>query len=167
MSALAESQPLFEEVQQPPWPVLALVAGTTGAAVLPALRPLGLLARLGVGALTVGATGLAFREFAFPMRTILFPDELHVRFGRRIRFRIPLKNVVRAFPRTYRPISEYGGWGIRFGRSGRAFNMSGNRGVQLVLKSGRRVLIGSQRPEELAAAIHRLTGCDTTPDVPA
>jgi hypothetical protein len=31
--------------------------------------------------------------------------------------------------------------------------MSGNRGVQLVLRSGERVLIGSQRADELAAEI--------------
>ena len=31
--------------------------------------------------------------------------------------------------------------------------MSGNRGVQLRLANGEELLIGSQRPEELAAAI--------------
>jgi hypothetical protein len=55
--------------------------------------------------------------------------------------------------RTYRPIREYGGWGIRKGRQGMAYNMSGNRGVQLELADGERVLIGSQKPEELLGAI--------------
>ena len=57
--------------------------------------------------------------------------------------------------RTYRPIREYGGWGVRkglFGR-GKAFNVSGNRGVQLVFTDGRRFLIGSRRADELARAI--------------
>jgi hypothetical protein len=56
--------------------------------------------------------------------------------------------------RTYRPIREYGGWGIRSGSNGMAYNVSGNRGVQLVLTNGRRLLLGSQRPEELWQAIH-------------
>lgn len=60
-------------------------------------------------------------------------------------------------PRTYSPIREYGGWGIRWGRGGGvdnlAYNVSGNQGVQLVLKNGRRILIGSQKPQELAMAI--------------
>lgn len=55
--------------------------------------------------------------------------------------------------RTYRPILEYGGWGIRYGLHGRAYNVSGNRGVQLTLADGKRILIGSQRPDELAAAL--------------
>lgn len=57
--------------------------------------------------------------------------------------------------RTYRPVLEYGGWGIRFGAGGKAYNVSGNRGLQLALAGGRtgRVLIGSQRPEELAVAV--------------
>lgn len=56
---------------------------------------------------------------------------------------------------SYRPILDYGGWGIRFGAGGKAYNVSGNRGLQLTFGGGRRggVLIGSQRPEELATAV--------------
>jgi hypothetical protein len=34
-----------------------------------------------------------------------------------------------------------------------AYNVSGDRGVELTLRDGRRVMLGSQRPEELAQAI--------------
>lgn len=54
---------------------------------------------------------------------------------------------------TYRPLRDYGGWGIRFSRRGQAYNVSGNRGVLLVFDSGRPLMIGSQRAEALAAAI--------------
>lgn len=54
---------------------------------------------------------------------------------------------------TYRPLRDYGGWGIRYGRGGRAYNVSGDRGVMLELSDGSRLLIGSQKPEELANAI--------------
>lgn len=58
---------------------------------------------------------------------------------------------------TYRPIREWGGWGIRFGfRRGWAYTAYGNRGVQLVLADGRQLLVGSQRPEALAAALEAL-----------
>ncbi len=36
------------------------------------------------------------------------------------------------YARKYRPIREYGGWGIRYGWNGRAYSTSGNEGVQLV-----------------------------------
>jgi hypothetical protein len=61
-----------------------------------------------------------------------------------------------AYVRTYRPLWEYGGWGIRWGWAGRAYNARGNRGVQLVLKDGARVLIGSQQPDELLSAIRAI-----------
>jgi len=66
---------------------------------------------------------------------------------------IPIDQVTKCEARTYDPIGEYGGWGIRLGAQGKAYNISGNRGVQLELKSGEKVLIGSQKADELAAAI--------------
>ena len=60
--------------------------------------------------------------------------------------------------RTYRPIREYGGWGIRYGCKGKAYNVSGDRGVQIELLNGKRLLLGSQRPEELWRAIQAKFG---------
>lgn len=54
----------------------------------------------------------------------------------------------------FRPLRDWGGWGIRWspGR-GWCYTIGGNRGVQLILTDGRKRLIGSARPEELLAAI--------------
>lgn len=67
--------------------------------------------------------------------------------------RVAIAAIRSARPRTYRPILEYGGWGIRLGRSGWAYNASGNQGVQLEIDETRPLLVGSRRPEELARAI--------------
>jgi hypothetical protein len=67
--------------------------------------------------------------------------------------KIAFKDLKRYEVRTYRPLLEYGGWGIRYGLKGKAYNVSGNRGVQLELSNGKRVLIGSQRPEQFLQAI--------------
>jgi hypothetical protein len=57
----------------------------------------------------------------------------------------------------YRPIWEYGGWGIRTGRQkGKAFNVWGNQGVKIYLKSGKMILFGTQNPEELRKAMERM-----------
>ena len=60
--------------------------------------------------------------------------------------------------RQYKPIREYGGWGWRFGLflKGRAYNISGNQGLQLVTHASKRLLIGTQRSEELAQAIEQV-----------
>jgi hypothetical protein len=68
----------------------------------------------------------------------------------------PVAAVQRLEVVSYRPIADYGGWGIRRGRDGeRVLNARGNRGVRLDLSDGTRLLIGSQRPEALAAALER------------
>ncbi len=68
---------------------------------------------------------------------------------------IPYTDILLATVRNYSPLREYGGWGIRWSfKNGMAYNVSGSRGVQLVLKNGKRILIGSQHSEELAAAIN-------------
>ena len=68
--------------------------------------------------------------------------------------RIPLAEILGANPREYDAIGEYGGWGIKgWSRDRRAYNVSGSEGVELFLRDGRSVMLGSQRTEELAAAI--------------
>ncbi|ESA33884.1 hypothetical protein N836_19810 [Leptolyngbya sp. Heron Island J] len=57
--------------------------------------------------------------------------------------------------RKYRPLRDFDGWGIRFGLGGKAYTVSGNQGVQIVFKDGRRLLIGSQHPDQLVDAINR------------
>ena len=64
--------------------------------------------------------------------------------------------MTRAGDGSYRPLADYGGWGVRTGRDGeRVLNARGNRGVRLDLSDGTRLLVGSQRPEALAVAIER------------
>lgn len=55
--------------------------------------------------------------------------------------------------RQYSPLREYGGWGIRFGRKGRAFNTGGNKGLQIVLTNRRQILIGTQHEHLVADAL--------------
>lgn len=66
---------------------------------------------------------------------------------------IETREIESIHPVTYSPLAEYGGWGIRGLGSKIALNARGNRGVLLGLSGGRTVLIGSQRPDELAQAI--------------
>jgi hypothetical protein len=84
-----------------------------------------------------GKHGLYFRYFPF-----------HLSFHR-----IAAEEISGFQPCTYNPIRDYGGWGIRFGRKGKAYNVSGDRGVQIELAKEKHLLIVSQRPEELVEAL--------------
>lgn len=60
--------------------------------------------------------------------------------------------------REYKPIREYGGWGIKQGKKsvGKAYNVRGNIGLQLVLSNGKKVLIGTQRSSALHRAMRKM-----------
>ncbi len=65
-------------------------------------------------------------------------------------------DIEKAYVRKYKSIREYGGWGIRYRWHSRAYNVSGNYGLQLHLKSGKKILIGTQKPEELSKFLEEL-----------
>jgi hypothetical protein len=67
--------------------------------------------------------------------------------------RIAMKDIVGLEVKRYRPLIDYGGWGVRLGPAGWAFSTGGSVGVKLRLRSGFPVLIGTSRPQELEAAI--------------
>ena len=53
--------------------------------------------------------------------------------------------------RNYNAITEYGGWGMKFSffKKGKSFTTKGDVGLQIELKNGKRILIGTQKKEEL------------------
>ena len=76
-----------------------------------------------------------------------FPFHFKTRF-------IAWSAIENAYVRNYNPISEYGGWGIKGGflwnrKNGKAVNVSGDIGLQLELKNGKRLLIGTQKENEV------------------
>jgi hypothetical protein len=71
---------------------------------------------------------------------------------------IPYDAISSYEPRTYNALREFGGWGIRLGWNGKAYNMSGKEGIQLTLSSGERILVGTHRPEELYKALQGAMG---------
>ncbi|MEZ5333815.1 MAG: DUF6141 family protein [Methanolobus sp.] len=54
---------------------------------------------------------------------------------------------------TYRPLLDYGGWGIRYASKGKAYNIKGNKGLLLEFKDGRHLLLGSQEPDILKMSV--------------
>jgi hypothetical protein len=123
-------------------PVLIVVA--VRGAVLPVL--VGPLVVLVVGVL------LAFARLVVDVDREAITVAFHLLWPKR---RIPISDVVKAEATRYNPLLDYGGYGVRLGFRGWAFNVSGNAGVLVETKHGSRLMIGSQRPKELEAAIAR------------
>jgi hypothetical protein len=94
--------------------------------------------------------------YSFELKTRIDEKGIHYRF---IPFHLSIKFIAwdelnNAYVRKYDPISEFGGWGIK-GRvlkrksKGVAFNIKGNIGLQLELQNGKKILIGTQKEEEV------------------
>ena len=67
--------------------------------------------------------------------------------------RIPLERIQSVETITHDVARDYGGYGIRSTREGKAYVAGGARGVRVTLAKGEKVVVGSQRPDELAAAL--------------
>ncbi|WP_395784399.1 hypothetical protein [Aquirufa sp.] len=106
-----------------------------------------------------GFIGLGLPIFFWQMRLVtrVTSAGIYVRF---IPFHFkeqfyPWDSIESAQVRTYDSLFEYGGWGIKYGFSGqgKVYNVSGDQGLQLVFKSGEKILIGTHKPEEIQAAV--------------
>jgi hypothetical protein len=96
----------------------------------------------------------------FRLDTIIKKDGIYVRFFPfHLKFKYyPWNKISKFYVRQYSPISEYGGWGLRFGLFGKgtAFNVSGNKGLQIEFTNNNRLLIGTNKPEELSETLNKI-----------
>ncbi len=125
-------------IQHEPWgdkplPDAALIALTTAMFVLAIVLPFLLLRSKLVVTVDQEAVRISFSPFT--------------------RRTVPLSEITEAKPRKSNPLLEFGGVGVRWTPRGWAYLVSGDLGVQLELVGGKRVFVGSQRPDDLSSAI--------------
>ncbi len=118
----------------------------------------------------IGDTGLIFITGLTIVLTLLFvnmrldttisKEGIYVRF-----FPLHLKykhyaweKLTKSYVRQYSPIKEYGGWGIRLGLfgAGTAYNISGDKGLQLEFSDNKKLLIGTNKPKELTETLNKI-----------
>lgn len=97
---------------------------------------------------------------AFRLDTEIKQDGIYVRF---FPFYLTFRKyswdkIAKSFVKQYNPIMDYGGWGFRLGLfgKGKALNVSGNKGIQIVLTDGTRLLIGTNKPDEAKQALQQI-----------
>jgi len=164
------SSPIYREVQQfrQVW-ILVIVSALSGLVWYAAVMQLLLHRPMGSSPMTdimlvifwfILGIGLPALLFFSRLVTEVRDDGIYIRFFpfHRTAHRLAFTEVKQYEVRTYSPIREYGGHGIRYGSNGKAYNVSGDSGVQIELLNGERLLIGSQRAEELWRAIQSKIG---------
>lgn len=147
------SRPLYEHTQTG-WPIrIAFLALAVGLMVLAALPDVGQV-RTPPRVLAVAVGVAALFGWVWGSLTVRIQDgELRIRFGLGWpRKTVPLSDISAVeITRT----SFFEGWGVHRTRRGWLYNVSGYDAVLLKLASGRSLLVGSDEPRRLKAALQR------------
>lgn len=104
------------------------------------------------------AVPVAILLFLLKLKTQINKDGISIQFLPIIITpkKINWEDIQTAVIRNYKPIWEYGGWGLRVSfKHGTAYTVKGQTGLQLTLKNGKQILIGTQRPDELQSSINK------------
>ncbi|MFK7832383.1 MAG: hypothetical protein AB8B52_03825 [Winogradskyella sp.] len=98
--------------------------------------------------------------FLFKLNTQIDEKGIHYQFSP---FHWSLKliewqDIDKAYVRKYNALNEYGGWGLKGGAlwnsaKGKAINVSGDIGIQLELKNGKKLLIGTQQHDNAKSVL--------------
>jgi hypothetical protein len=85
----------------------------------------------------VGEEGVLFRYYPF-----------HLKYKK-----IAFNEIETAEIREFKPLAEFGGWGIRGNSKSSAYTVSGKKCVEFHLKGKKSILIGTLRQDEFAKAL--------------
>jgi hypothetical protein len=113
-----------------------------------------------VGALIVAAVAIVIHSMVAGLTVRLFRDQLELSLGRVpvIRKRVRYDDILDLQSVTYRPLMEFGGWGVRFRGKKRAWTARGNEAVVLHLADETRLYVGSDHPHRLEERIRTVAG---------
>lgn len=90
----------------------------------------------------------------FRLETHIDSERIHFRFVPFVNREINWSEVKKAEVVNY---GFVGGWGIRWGTQyGTVYNVRGNKGLALELRDGKRLVLGTQKEEELKNFVHQL-----------
>jgi len=157
------SKTLFEETlqfRQPQlWvPYLILSAAVLGAqAYFPARSPgdttfAGLLVPA-ISMFVLGGIGVLLYLSRLDVKVT--PSGLHTRlYPLEMAFRdIEWKDIIQMRVTTVRPMKDFGGWGLRFGKNSKAYIVTGDICIELKLADGSLLYINTLEPEKLLSAL--------------
>ncbi len=87
----------------------------------------------------------------FRVKTEVSKDGIHVRITpfNLTNQMITWKETTKVEVVEYSAIKEYGGWGYRRSKTGKAINPSGKFGLKIHFKDGKHLLVGTRKPDEL------------------
>ena len=92
-------------------------------------------------------------------------DHVFIGFGsiHLVHKRIWYKDIEGVRPTSFRPLRDFGGWGIKWRGKRTAWTIRGHQAVVVKLRNGREIYVGSMFPQRLAGRIDAVGGPWTKP----
>lgn len=139
----------------PTWARVLLWLAVAGGAVAVLREPD--MAGFAGGALVAGLMlfGIVLERFLFGLTVTVHRDRVRFGLGRGgpIAGEVRYERVARLESVEYRPLRDFGGWGVRGSTNRRAWTASGHQAVVLHLHDGRQIYLGSANPRRLEERI--------------
>lgn len=109
---------------------------------------LALIAVFGVMALVMALI------FNIKLETRIDEKGIHYKYFPFIKWRLIEKSQIReAEVKSFNPLTDHGGWGIKGNSTTKAFTVMGDSGLLIDLGEKKKILIGTQKPRELSEFI--------------
>ena len=104
--------------------------------------------------------GLPWVFYLTKLTTEIRSDGLFISFYPLLfsQIKIPFENIQSCVAIQYKPLRDYGGWGVRSVPKATVYNVSGDRAIQIELVNGSKILIGSGNAENLSRTINLMLG---------
>lgn len=158
MPNITDEKTLYRE--RTPWPgwiglvYWGSIAGVSYALLMGYDTDLGLPVRVPLVMLILGAAA-ALERVVNGLTVLVQESRLFLYLGSIpvIRRVVPLSEIVELEAVEYRPIVEFGGWGVRGTARRRAWTARGHRAVLLTLTGDRLLYVGSDHPQRLEERI--------------
>jgi hypothetical protein len=113
-----------------------------------------------LGAIILAVVGVVIHWMLAGLTVRLYRDDMEMSLGRvpLIRKRVRYEDILDLQSVTYRPLMEFGGWGVRFRGQKKAWTARGNHAVVLHLSDGTQLYVGSDHAHRLEERIRTVAG---------
>ncbi|NAW52216.1 hypothetical protein GNY06_12800 [Elizabethkingia argentiflava] len=90
------------------------------------------------------------------LRALIKEDGLHIRYFPFCSHRsYPWIDMEEISVKQYSPLTDYWGWGYREAEDEVVYTMKGSQAIKITLMNGKKILIGSQLPEDMSSIIKK------------
>lgn len=144
----------YQEVQRFSPVLLAVIAGFI--IVVASMLAFGMPGQERIGAILAALAPvilIALLYFTVQLRTSVTDELLQVRLSPFGGINVPREDIRSVEVVEYRPLRDFGGWGIRFGTLGKIYSARGSQAVKLDVVRRGAIFVGSQNARRLAVAL--------------